>query len=110
MSQSGQRNTLVVLLVGLFLLFAPALFVVATLEFLILSGDLVLSEISPLEFLELYIIDLALFAGVGYGIYRLTLWVVTNRLPESFDTQALRTGESPSEDATDREPSGDERH
>ncbi|WP_324664831.1 hypothetical protein [Haloarcula sediminis] len=105
MSQSGQRNNLTVLLVGLFLLFAPALFVVATLEFLILSGDLVLSEITPVEFLELYLIDLVLFAGVGYGVYRLTLWVVANRLPAASD---VREADSAPDDAADPEASGDD--
>lgn len=108
MSQSGQRNNLTILLIGLFLLFAPALFLVATLEFLILSGDLVLNEVSPLELLELYLIDLVLFAGVGYGIYRISLWIIANRLPESLDTRDLRTAESAPADATDSEASDDD--
>ncbi|MFC7075193.1 hypothetical protein [Haloarcula halophila] len=106
MSQSDQRNNLKLLLVGLFLLFAPALFVVVTLEFLILTGDLVLSDISLLDFIELYLIDLVLFAVVGYGIYRLTLWVVANRLPETLDGQELRGADS--EPADGRDSSGDE--
>lgn len=79
MDPPESRNSVVVLLVGLFLLFAPALFVVITLEFLVLSGDITLSEITLLEFLELYLIDLVLLVGFGYTVYRLTLWVVENR-------------------------------
>lgn len=79
------------------ILFAPALFVVATLEFLILSGDLALSEISLIEFLELYLIDLLLFVVLGYGVYRLTLWLIRDQLPEALDT----VDETETADATD---------
>ena len=86
MSVSPSQKRLALLVIGLVILFAPALFVVATLEFLILTGDLALSEISLLEFLELYLIDLVLFVLLGYGVYRLTLWMIKNQLPAALDT------------------------
>ena len=81
------------LAIALLVILAPALVLALTVGFLVFTGDLVLGRVTPLEFLELYIIDLVLIAGVGYAVYRLTLWLVENRLPESLDVLE--------EDATD---------
>jgi hypothetical protein len=94
---SPSQKRIALLVIGLVILFAPALFVVATLEFLILSGDLALNEISLLEFLELYLIDLVLFVVLGYGVYRLTFWLIQNQLPDMLDT----INETETADATD---------
>jgi len=83
---SPSQKRIALLVIGLVILFAPALFVVATLEFLILSGDLALNEITLLEFLELYLIDLVLFVVLGYGVYRVTFWLIQNQLPDTLDT------------------------
>ena len=101
MVSSDSWNRITVLLVGLLVLFAPALFVIITLEFLILTGEVALTEISLLEFLELYIIDLILLAGFGYGVYRLTLWVTDRPLRESVNELRTDDGpvDEPSEDA-----------
>jgi hypothetical protein len=85
MSPVDSRDRIVVLVIALLVVLAPALLLALTVGFLVLSGDLVLGRITLLEFLELYIIDLVLIAGVGYAVYRLTLWLVKNRLPESLD-------------------------
>jgi hypothetical protein len=103
MPVSPSQKRIALLVIGLVILFAPALFLVATLEFLILSGDLALSEISLLEFVELYLIDLVLFVLLGYGIYRLTFWLIKDQLPEALDT----VEETEVTDAVDEaEPSG----
>ncbi|WP_336329818.1 hypothetical protein [Haloarcula sp. CGMCC 1.2071] len=103
MPVSSSQKRIALLVIGLVILFAPALFLVATLEFLILSGDLALNEISLLEFVELYLIDLVLFVLLGYGVYRLTFWLIENQLPEALDT----VEETEAADATDEaEPSG----
>jgi hypothetical protein len=103
MPVSSSQKRIALLVIGLVILFAPALFLVATLEFLILSGDLALSEISLLEFVELYLIDLVLFVLLGYGIYRLTFWLIKDQLPEALDT----VEETEVTDAVDEaEPSG----
>ena len=86
MPVSPSQKRIALLVIGLVILFAPALFLVATLEFLILSGDLALNEISLLEFVELYLIDLVLFVLLGYGVYRLTFWLIQNQLPDALDT------------------------
>ncbi|AAV45100.1 hypothetical protein BDK61_3174 [Haloarcula quadrata] len=86
MSVSPSQKRVALLVIGLVVLFAPALFVLATLEFLILSGNLALNEISLLEFVELYLIDLVLFVLLGYGVYRLTFWLIQDQLPDALDT------------------------
>ncbi|MDT3434566.1 hypothetical protein [Haloarcula sp. 1CSR25-25] len=97
MPVSPSQKRIALLVIGLVVLFAPALFVVATLEFLILSGDLALSEITLVEFLELYLIDLVLFVVLGYGVYRLTFWLIENQLPDALDG----VDETETVDATD---------
>ncbi|AUG46690.1 hypothetical protein BVU17_03825 [Haloarcula taiwanensis] len=86
MPVSPSQKRIALLVIGLVILFAPALFVLATLEFLILSGNLALSDISLLEFVELYLIDLVLFVLLGYGVYRLTFWLIQDRLPDALAT------------------------
>lgn len=73
------------LVLGLLVLLAPIVLLVLTLGFLVITGDLVLGRVTPLEFLELYVIDLTVLLVVGYGVYRLTLWLVTKRLPASLE-------------------------
>ena len=97
MPVSPSQKRIALLVIGLVVLFAPALFVIATLEFLILSGDLALSEITLVEFLELYLIDLVLFVVLGYGVYRLTFWLIENQLPDALDG----VDETETVDATD---------
>ncbi|EMA29973.1 hypothetical protein [Haloarcula japonica] len=97
MPVSPSQKRIALLVIGLVILFAPALFVLATLEFLILSGNLALSEISLLEFVELYLIDLVLFVLLGYGVYRLTFWLIKDQLPDALDT----VGETEAAGATD---------
>jgi len=63
------RTKLVV--VGVLLLFVPALILVATLGFLLVAEGLVLGELSLLELVELYVIELLLLAAVAYALYRL---------------------------------------
>jgi len=99
MPASPSQKRIALLVIGLVVLFAPALFVVATLEFLILSGDLALNEISLLEFVELYLIDLVLFVVLGYGVYRLTFWLIENQLPDALDGVDETETVDPTDDA-----------
>jgi hypothetical protein len=93
MDRSDSRERLGLIAIGLLVLLGPVLILVLTIEVLILFGDLTLSEISLIEFLELYIIDLIVFVGLAYGIYRLTLWLVENRLAVSLNTHEARDAE-----------------
>lgn len=86
MKPTDSRERLVLFAIGLLILLGPVLILAVTLEILILFGDLELSQITLVEFIELYIIDLVLFSGLAYGIYRLILWLIEHQLPKSIDT------------------------
>jgi len=105
MVSADSRERVAIIAMGLLLLLAPAMILVITLEILILLGDLELSDISFVEFLELYVIEVIVFAVVAYAIYRLTLWVVETRLPTSID--ALQADEADESRAEISEPSDD---
>jgi hypothetical protein len=113
MISPDSRDRLVLLVVGVLVLLGPVLILVLTLGTLILFGDLAVGEITPVEFLELYILDLLLFVVLAYGIYRLTLWMVEHRLPVALDAIEVReeddtpneesdTGSKSDSESTDR--------
>lgn len=85
MPSNSSQNRIVLLVLGLLVLLAPIVLLVLTLGFLVITGDLILGRVTPLQFLELYIIDLLVLVAVGYGVYRLTIWLVAHRLPASLD-------------------------
>lgn len=85
MISNSSQNRIVLLILGLLVLLAPIVLLVLTLGFLVITGDLILGRVTPLQFLELYIIDLTVLVAVGYGVYRLTIWLVAHRLPASLD-------------------------
>jgi len=87
MASDGERSDLKTIALGLAVLFVPALIIVATLEFLILTGDLVLTELTLLELVELYLIDLVLFAGGAYLLYRLLLYSIGDPVDQSDDEE-----------------------
>ncbi|MBO4247426.1 hypothetical protein IL252_06275 [Halomicrobium sp. IBSBa] len=87
MASDGGRSNLKTIALGLAVLFVPALIIVATLEFLILTGDLVLNELTPLQLVELYLIDLVLFAGGAYLLYRLLLYSIGGPLGGADDEE-----------------------
>lgn len=90
MFPNGSRDHVIILAYAVLILFAPVTLLVLTLGFLILTGDLVLGRLTPLEFLELYLLELIVFVGFGYGLYRLTLWVAAHRLPALLDQHEVR--------------------
>jgi hypothetical protein len=99
MLPAASRDRLVLLAIGFIVLIGPALILVAALGVLILLGDLQLDQITLLVFLELYLIELILFVGFAYGLYRLMLWLVLHQAPQSldalqFDDKAGSPGES----------------
>lgn len=105
MSSSESPNTLTLLAIGLLVLLAPALILFLTITFLSFTGDLVLRRMSLLEFLELYLIDLLLFAGFAYGLYRLTQHLVEQKLPGMMDELERSDGadgDAPTDTESDR--------
>lgn len=104
------RDRAIILAIGLLVLLSPVLFLAATLSFLILTGDLILGQVTLLEFLELYIIELILFIGLTYGLYKLTLWMVENQLPASLDAIEGRDAEEIlNDDSVDTRDSSNDR-
>jgi uncharacterized membrane protein len=89
------------LVTGLLIVLGPVLILVFTLGTLTLFGDLIVGQLTFIELLELYLIELVAFLGLAYGIYRLTLWAVQEPLPTALD--AL------DEESAEGESDGDER-
>lgn len=85
MSSEASRDRLTLLVVALLLILAPVVILASTLGFLVITGDLVLGRVTPLEFLELYFIELAIVVTFGYGSYRLMTWLALHRLPTLLD-------------------------
>lgn len=79
------RDRFVILLTCLLVLFGPAVILTVALAFLTFTGGLARGEVSAIELLELYVIELVLLAGFGYLVYRLTRYLVEHRLPASLD-------------------------
>lgn len=105
MVSSDSRDRLIILGIGLLLLLGPVVILALTLGALVAFGALALGQVTFVEFLELYLLELILFVGLSYGIYRLNSWLTRNRLPDSLD--ALDTREPADPDTDDPEPTGD---
>lgn len=98
MLRPRQSNWLVLVLVGLLILFAPAIVLALTLEVLLLFGDVQLSDISALEFVELYLLDLFLLVIFGFVVYRLTVYLARTEVADRLDAlEALEAAESDDE-------------
>jgi hypothetical protein len=94
-------DNLLLLAIGILILIAPVVIIVLTVGLLVYTGSLILEGVTPLVFLELYLIDLVLVAAFAYGLYRLTRVLVMHRLPESLD--ALEAGSTDDETVDERE-------
>lgn len=70
------------LLLVLLVLFTPIVILVITLGFLQIAEGLVLGELSPFELLELYVIELVLFAVIAYSLYRASMTAMEGRVAE----------------------------
>ena len=94
------------LLVGVLLLFVPVLRLGATLAFLLVAEGLVFGELSVVELLELYVIELLLLAGGAYLLFRLLGYSVDAHLLDGLDgLDGDGDGKRASEDgSTDEEP------
>jgi hypothetical protein len=94
---SDSRKRLVLLATGLLVILGPVLILVFTLGALTFFGDLVLGRVTFVELLELYIIELVVFLGLAYSVYRLTLWAVQEPLPAAIDALDDETDEDDEE-------------
>lgn len=91
------KDTFTILLTGLLILFGPVVILAGTITFLTFAQGYDSSEISTVELVELYVLELVLVVVFGYVVYRLTLYMVEQRLPGS-----LTAIERQSQDAEDR--------
>lgn len=83
MASDEFRRKFVTMAILLLVIFATLVIIGTALMFLVLTGDLVRSEVSPIEFLELYAIELILVAAFTFGLFRLTQYMVHEHLPPS---------------------------
>jgi hypothetical protein len=74
-----------IIAIGLLIIFTPVAILAITVGFFFLTEDLRVGDVTLLEFLEVYILDLAVFALAAYVIYRLALKLIDEQLPESLD-------------------------
>lgn len=70
------------LLLVLLILFTPIVILVITLGFLQIAEGLVPGELSALELLELYVIELVVFAVTAYVLYRASMTAMEGRVAE----------------------------
>lgn len=94
------KDQFTILMTGLLVLFGPVVILGGTIAFLTFAQGYDRSEISIIELAELYVIEFVLVVVFGYLVYRLTLYMVEQRLPASLDAI-----ERQSPEAEDRENS-----
>ena len=87
----------VILAIGLLVLLAPVVIIATTIGLLIYTGDLILQGVTPLVFIELYLIEIVLLAAFAYGLYRLTRVLVVHQLPSTLDADSGSTDGETSE-------------
>jgi membrane protein implicated in regulation of membrane protease activity len=80
------------ILVGLVVLLLPALFLAFVLAFLQFTEALVAAELSTLELVELYVIELVVFAVAIYLLYRVGLGVLGPPPEERSGDEPGRSG------------------
>jgi hypothetical protein len=85
MALSDLSDKALVAIIGLLVLLAPALLLGLTLVFLAYIGDTFVQGLSLLEILELYLIELVVVVVFGYGVYKLTKYLVIHQLPASLE-------------------------
>lgn len=90
----------VVIAIGFLVLLAPVVIIAMTVGLLVYTGDLILQGVTPLVFLELYLIEIAVFAAFTYVIYRLTKVLVVHQLPASLS--ALEQESTDDDEEVDR--------
>lgn len=63
----------------------PVMLLVLTLTFLTITTDIAVEQLTLVELVELYLLDLVLLVAVGYLLYRLMLRLVVHELPAALD-------------------------
>lgn len=92
-------DNFVVVAIGLLVLLVPVVLIGMTVGLLVYTGDIILDGITPLVFLELYLIEIVVFAAFTYALYRLTKVLVVHQLPASMSALEQERGD---DEAVDR--------
>lgn len=79
------KNRTILLLVGLLVVLTPVVVLSITFSFLTFAAGLQQGQISTIELIELYAIEFVVLTAFAYLVYRLTLYVVEEHLPEALD-------------------------
>jgi hypothetical protein len=80
--------------VGVLLVTMPALTLVAAYAVLAATRSALIEGLTPVEVVELYLVELVMFAVFGYLLYRLTLFGVRRQvLADAGSTEAASTDE-----------------
>ena len=75
----GIRLDRVLIVTGLLLILAPAVTLVVVYAVLLATRTVVVGQITLLQAVELYVVELLAFALFGYLLYRLTLFAVVRQ-------------------------------
>lgn len=108
MSPSRIKNRTILLLVGLLVVLTPVVILVITLFFLTFAAGLQQGEITTVELVELYAIEFVVLAAFAYLVYRLTLFVVEEHLPEALDAVEPESDSGEGRQTTGRDAEPDE--
>lgn len=108
MRPEDDTNRIEIILIGLLLVIAPVVILWFTIGFLRLAGGLLLTELSLLELVELYVLELILFTAGTYLLFRLRRYAVAERLPKAIDESDdhQSDGDPNGRGATETEPAG----
>lgn len=85
------RDRLWMLAAGLLLVTMPAVTLAVAYAVLLATQSAVANRLTPLELMELYLIELAAFAVFGYLLYRLTQYVVHRQVRDVTETDVSGT-------------------
>lgn len=90
-----------ILVIGIMLLFTPVFILVVTLGFLVVAHGLVLGELSTIELVELYLLELLLLGGFALLLYRVVSTALERHLSAALDEleHSDRDGEPPENEA-----------
>ncbi len=90
-----------IFVICLLVILTPVVILVLALGFLLIAQSIVLEELSLIEIIEWYLLELLLFAGSAYLLYRLMIVSVEKHLIEALN--ALEFSESTDTDDDDQD-------
>jgi len=85
MSLDDLPDRTLVAIIGLLVLLVPVCLLVLTVTFLSFTGNALEQELTLLEIVELYLLEVVVLAVFSYGLYRLVEILVVHQLPKSLD-------------------------